>query len=41
MDVILKIKIKPIYIRQSSGTVLINIPEQKKKLNYTNTVTIS
>ena len=33
MDVILKIKtqLKPIYKRQSSGTVLINIPEQKKK----------
>ena len=35
MDVILKYKIKPIYIRQSSGTVLININEQKKKQNYT------
>ena len=25
-------------MRQSSGTVLINIPEQKKKYNYTNIV---
>ena len=33
MEVILKVenKLKPIYIIQSSGTVLINIPEQKKK----------
>ena len=43
MDVILKIKtqLKPIYTRQSSGTVLINIPEQKKKQNNTNIVAIS
>ena len=26
-----KSKLKPIYIRQSSGTLLISIPEQKKK----------
>ena len=33
MDVILrnKNKLKPIYVRQVSGAVLINIPEQKKK----------
>ena len=31
MEVILKIKIKLIHIRQSSGAGLINIPEQKKK----------
>ena len=29
MDVILEIKLKPIYIRQSSGTVLMNIPRHK------------
>ena len=30
-------ELKPIYIRQSSGTILINIPEKKKK-NYSNIV---
>ena len=30
-------ELKPIYIRQSSGTILINIPEKKKK-NHSNIV---